>query len=269
MTERFIPQGGLTALGASHTRQVGYPPQGLEPVVPNTLLTDLIGYWDLNESSATRFDSTANGLDLTDHNTVGSAAGKLLSSAAFIEANLEYLTHASNPLLSVGGSRFFASAWVYITTLATADNSQIICGKWGSGPTNLSWALIWRNPTSALWFGVRTAVGVTWTVVGTAGLALNTWHHVIGHYSGSAGNTIDVQVNNGPISAPVAVNPGGLNPDVAPFAIGAEGGGAFAPDARLEGRVDEVGFWKGHSPSTEDRDALWNGGAGLSYSRFL
>ena len=269
MTERFIPQGGLVALGASHTRQVGYPPQGLEPVVPNTLLTDLMGYWDLDESSATRADSTANGLDLTDHNTVGVSAGKLLNSAAFIEANSEYLSHASNGLLSVGGSRFFASAWVYITTTATTDSVQIIAGKWGSGPTNLSWALSFVNSTRALRFSVRTVVGVNWSVVGTAGLALNTWHHVIGHYSGSAGNTIDVQVNNGPISTPVAVNPGGLNPDVAPFAIGAEGGGAFAPDSRLEGRVDEVGFWKGHSPSTEDRDALWNGGAGLSYARFL
>jgi hypothetical protein len=55
------------------------------------LLTNLVAYWKLDESSGTRIDSHGSN-NLTDNNTVGSATGKIGNAASFVSANEEYLS---------------------------------------------------------------------------------------------------------------------------------------------------------------------------------
>ncbi|MDP3986035.1 MAG: LamG-like jellyroll fold domain-containing protein [Candidatus Veblenbacteria bacterium] len=59
----------------------------------NAVWGDYEGVWHLNEASSTRVDSSGNGNDMTDNNTVLSAAGKLAGNGADFETSVpEYLS---------------------------------------------------------------------------------------------------------------------------------------------------------------------------------
>lgn len=83
---------------------------------PSDIPTGLVGYWKLGETSGTRVDSSSNGNDLTDNNTVGSVAQDYWStgenSADFESGNSEYLSiaDASQTGLDITGS-YSVSVW--------------------------------------------------------------------------------------------------------------------------------------------------------------
>lgn len=80
------------------------------------------GYWRMDESSgATRQDSTANNLDLSDVNTVNAAAGKISNAATF--SGTDWLSRAIDPLL-VPTTKFGLMFWLSKTNVA--DGQDII-----------------------------------------------------------------------------------------------------------------------------------------------
>jgi hypothetical protein len=93
-------------------------------------------------------------------------------------------------------------------------------------------------------------------VANTAGSpATATWYFVVGWHD-SVNNTLNVQVNDGPVDS--VAHSAGVFVGTETFRIGS-GAGFF-----MDGRVDEVGFWK-KVLSTAERSALYNGGNGRTY----
>jgi hypothetical protein len=219
----------------------------------STLLNGNVGYWKLDEGSgATRNDSTANANHLTDHNTVGSSAGKIGNAADFVAASSRYLTAADAAAFQMGtGTDFSYAAWIKFTDTTSGQ-----------------YFLAYGTATAGYSFRKSATLGKLVVLLGANStnntFASNTawndgnWHLVIVTVVRSGSMTIYVDNNaDGNVSV-AALNGFSVNSAVG-FQLGALNAGSF-----LSGSLDEVGLWNRIIDATE-RSALWNGGAGLTH----
>lgn len=228
-------------------------------VIQSGLLTSLISYYKMDEASGTRVDSVvASANDLTDNNTVTSAAGKISNAGQFTRANSEYLSHADNASLSTGDIDFTWAAWVYMDSKPA--QTLYIIDKEGAASTDVEYMLRWTDYLDRFDFftGGSSYINVTANTLGAP--SLSTWYLIIVWHD-SVANTINIQVNNGTVDS---VGTGGVAPPdtTNPVYIGARTNGG--PSNFWDGRIDEVGFWKRVLTATE-RTNLYNGGAGVTY----
>jgi hypothetical protein len=217
----------------------------------NTLLNDIVAYWKLDETSGTRFDSTANSNDLSDNNTVGSTAGKIGNAASFIAANSEELTSTSTGL-DVGSSDFSVAFWFKLPTTPNALFSQII----GRRTTTLGWYLDLRSGTEP-----RLVLRNGSTASVDAGVNYNddTWHFAVLTFDRDGDMSIyidDMATAKGNTSI---IGITGI--DTPFFTIG---GRVDSASGNINGDVDEVGIWQRLLTAAERSD-LWNSGSGLTY----
>jgi hypothetical protein len=148
------------------------------------------GVWHLNQTSGTRYDSTANNNDLTDVNTVGRGTGKISDGADFVRTNSEYLTitDAAQTGLDITGP-VTMEAWVKNDETANAPyqilekNRGTTCGS-GDPPYFL------RLNSAAGNLRECTAVtGIcedpTDAQPGAGTITTGSWVHVVGTNDGS------------------------------------------------------------------------------------
>ncbi len=219
---------------------------------PSSLLTGMIGYWNLTEASgAVRLDSHLNGLHLQDNNTVGQSAGggpDAANCADFVRAGSDFLSRQSEPLLRTGDIDFTCSIWA----------------RWNGG--SAEYALISKDAAGQREFvveiisGALIAHGTAVEVLNSGAMPTNTWVHVILEYE-AAGNVFRIYRDNGsPVShsdsIPVAAG-------TSTFQIGARE--YVGAEDRWDGRLAYAGFWKRLLTASE-KTLLYNGGAGLSYA---
>jgi hypothetical protein len=78
----------------------------------------IVSYWKMDEASGTRVDTMTRN-NLTDNNSVGSAAGKVGTASYFIRANSEYLSIAngSQTRLNLTNSGYTLLTWVKLNTV--------------------------------------------------------------------------------------------------------------------------------------------------------
>lgn len=81
-----------------------------------SLLTNLVAYWKLDESSGTRADAHSS-YDLTAVNSPGSTTGKLGDAVALAAASSQYLSSAASALQVGTGSISFA-CWLRVSSLS-------------------------------------------------------------------------------------------------------------------------------------------------------
>lgn len=224
------------------------------PTITNTptatpLVCDdgLIGYWKLDESSGTRIDSHGAN-DLTDNNTVTSAAGIVAGAAQFESANSEYLSHADNAELSAGDIDFSLTAWVYLDDIS---NDHAVIGK---GTTSVEYQIYY---TDAERFVFVVGDGVdSFFISDETPITGSTWYFVVAWRNAATDETF-IQVNNGTVysgAGPTTVLDGSEN-----FVIG-----EFLEADFMAGRIDEASFWK-RILTTDERADLYNGGNGRTY----
>ena len=87
---------------------------------PGVDTTNLVSWWDFDESSGNRSDSHTNGYTLSDINTVGTATAKIGDNAAqFVSSNNEYLVTntTDSPELAFGDQDFSVVTWINPTTV--------------------------------------------------------------------------------------------------------------------------------------------------------
>lgn len=209
-------------------------------------LTDsLISWWDLEEASGARADAHGS-YDLTDNNTVGSAAGKVGDAADFVAANSEYLSHPDNADFRANGSLTIA-CWARPDTLGGG-----VIAKAGPGASNEYRLEI-------------DGAGKVEFIVGSSSVSNNnyasagTWVFIVAEYDAGAGEAT-LYLDNDPNNTNTS-NVGAPTTDTNAFDVGLSAGAA----GNFDGLIDSVGFWKRTLTSTE-RDDLWNGGSGVSYS---
>ena len=79
-----------------------------------TLTSNLIAWWNLDETSGSRFDSIG-GHTLSDNGSVGSRSGIRNQAASFTTDN-QYLLHTNTSTLATGDINFSMSSWFNLTT---------------------------------------------------------------------------------------------------------------------------------------------------------
>lgn len=221
-----------------------------------SLLTSLVSYWTLDESSGNAVDAVvASANDLTAVNAPGTAAGKINTSRSFAAASSRYFSKASNAALQLGDIDFTWTAWAYLTSVPGTNNA--IVSRWTNG-TNDREALLMYNNSGVFRFllssdGGGTSVQLDASTFGAA--SLNTWYFVCAWHD-AVNNVVGISVNG---TANTTGYSSGVLVGVADFQIG-----AFNSLNYWDGRIDEVGFWKRVLTSGE-RAELYNSGSGLAY----
>ena len=235
---------------------------GVFAPIPGSLKNNLVSWWALDEVSAgmapvARLDS--HGVNhLTDNGTVPSAVGKVSLATQHTNAVPDWLSHVSNASLQTGDIDYTVACWGYLDNLAGV---QVLCAKDNPGvAADREWAVYYNAGPGRFGFSTFTPVGVVHNLsAATMGApAATTWYFIVAWYE-AATNTMSIQVNDGAIDT---LGTGGAlqAAGAAEFQIGSRQG----PNSPLDGRVDEVGFWK-RLLTAEERTALYNSGAGVGY----
>ena len=236
-------------LTLTHTTS-GTATRNFSPNTNGTLDTSLTAYWKLDETAGTRYDSVGIN-NLTDNATVTSNPGKKGTAGQFTAVNSEYLSIADNANISVGDIDFTWAAWVYRDATGV---EHMILGQ-GTNDNDSSYLMKVLNTDKAR-FSVFDTGNIENVVNSTGTLAANQWYFIVGWHD-SVNNTINVQINNGAVDS-VAYTLGGR--DVATeLRIGRYGTGY------MNGRIDEVGFWK-KVLTAQERTDLYNSGNGNTYN---
>jgi len=108
----------------------------------NAVWSDFVAVWHLGEPSGDAIDSTGNGYDGTDTNTVGSTTGKISNARNFVNANSEYFACGTAPTITDATISF----WYSFTS--TDTYGAILCKR---GSNNGEFA-IYENNTDE-WVG--------------------------------------------------------------------------------------------------------------------
>jgi hypothetical protein len=223
--------------------------------VSNGLLTNLISYWKLDESSGNATDAHGSNT-LTDNGGVGTASGIINTGRTFDGSN-DYLSCADNASLSTGDVDFTLQFWVYPTSLT---GFPVVGNKgWqgGSGP-NREWVIYLNSGVPTL--EVANGGGSTSVAWGSS-LSANVWS-LIHVWHDAMNNLIGISVNAG--TAVTTSYSGGVADGTGDFVIGA----SVAQSLWWVGRIDEAAFWKNRVLSSTDRTTLYGSGSGLAYLSF-
>ncbi len=215
----------------------------------------LVVYWSLEETSGIRVDSKGSN-NLTDNNTVTSAAGVIGTGAFFTAANLEYLSIADNTDVSTGDIDFSFQVWF---KLASDISCNILTKDTDTPANSRDYGLDYISGLNEITFYILGGSDqVSWPDITTG-----VWYHVCCGHSARF-NEVWISVNGG---TPLTYPTGGHIPDDsgAEFRIGASAYAGF--EDYFDGTIDEVGMWKrdirGNIPW------LYNGGYGQSYAEIV
>lgn len=238
-----------TEVTALYNSGAGLPYIDASDVANSYLNTDNEAYWEMEETSGTRTDSSANGFDLTDNNTVGSATGIQGTGADFEATNSEYL---SRTVVDLTPSATI-SAWVKFESNSTL--SYLCQGGTNDADTNYRVEI----NGNALGFRRESASGI-YNLATTPTLSTGTWYHIVCIHDTSNGAKVYV---NGVIEGSDA-NGGNLVTNNTTLAIAARDRGSGGQNF-LDGIIDEFGMWN-RPLSHGEIMALYNGGTGIPYS---
>jgi len=149
----------------------------------NNVWSDYRAVWHFKEASGSRNDSTANGLTLTDNNTVTTVAGKLTGNAAlFTKANSEWLSITDNTNLEFDAADTYSmTAW--IRPASNFNDNATICGKYNSGGGQEYINHINPDATTSVFSGWYSPIGDSSNVAilsrnFASPLAVNTWAYL-------------------------------------------------------------------------------------------
>lgn len=227
----------------------------------NGLLNNLIAYWPGNEANGDLLD--VHGIyPLTAYNAPTSDTGKVYTTARkYLYASKQYhLKFYDDLITGTARGSFTVALWVYeYSHVANAG----FAAQWFG--TTRNWTLCW-SPGGYYYFITSAS---DW--IGTPyNPAVGVWHLVIVWYDRLAGGTwgtIGLQVDNGIPQTKAVKSWGGAN---SPFCVGVAYSGAYT----LNGKLGPTAFWSSPGVDTtgaltsNQREALWNEGAGLPYASF-
>jgi len=244
----------LTASG-SPVFSTSVPFQNPDGVSGSYLETNCQGYWTLDEESGTRADSTANGNDLTDNNTVGFGAGKIGNAADFEASNSEYLsiTDASQTGLDITGD-MTVSSWVNMES----TGNRVIVARYDGTSTTSSFVFYIRATNLIM----LIAGASTHAVSAAHGLSTGTFAHVAVTYKSGTG-AIEFFVNGISIGGGTSIYTT-IKDSTADFKIGF----ADSPFTYFDGLIDETAIWDKTLDFGSIQD-LYNAGDAITWSSGL
>lgn len=218
---------------------------------PSPLLTGLVNYWKLDETSGIRYDSIGtNNLTVEENGPIGSATGKVGNAASFVAASQQALRAATAVLVH---NAISVSLWFKATSFPP-DYTNPFSMRYPSGNDCFE---LYVNPFKQV--AVYMASGVVTTSLDGVGPTVFTtgqWYHYAATYDNTTG--LQTYVNGAPEwgAAPV----GSLGTLSLPLAIGRE---MYALQRWHNGLIDEVGIWE-RALTAANITTLYNGGAGMT-----
>jgi len=220
------------------------------------LLRDCSAWWTLDEASGTRADSVGSN-DLTDNNTVGSAAGPHGTAANFERNNNEYLSAANDTSLQVGNVNWSACGW--LRAESEPGIPMWLISK-TTNSTNVEHQLIIEANFRVLWRVRSDGTAGTQTDVRSFNFGSlsvgNDYFWAVKHDADN--DEIGLSINAG--AWDTASHAGGIHASTGDFLLGinAPGGSGY------DGLMWRTAIWKNHVLTSGEVHALYNGGSGVS-----
>jgi hypothetical protein len=218
----------------------------------SSLNTGLVAYYQMDETSGNELEDSGAGHDLTDQNTVTTAAGIIGDARQFTSANTESLRALDSATWSRGDTDFSFSVWVYLDT--EAGNMDVL-GKYGSSG-NFEYILRYNQSTDRFdWIVSGNGTSATTVTASNFGAPTTaTWYHIVVWHD-SVNNQIGIAVNAG--TANTTAHSTGVSDEAINFGVGSR---QNTPVAYWNGRIDELGLWSKVLTSGE-RTTLYGAGA--------
>jgi hypothetical protein len=212
----------------------------------SSLLTGLVSYWNLDETSGTRFDSAGTN-NLTDTGGVGSTIGIQGNAATGFGAST-FLSNTSD-ITQITGDWTIA---LWFRTGANVNTNQALVSRWGA--TSLDQEYIVYVHVNSFRFLVNAPSIVFIDLPVTA----NTTYLGFAWHDATAGR-IYVQLNDGGNTSDTV---GVINTSAGnTFRVGQRGDTSLP---WLGDWIDEIGIW-GRVLTPAERTQICNGGAGITY----
>lgn len=226
--------------------------------------TDFVACWDMEETSGTRFDYSANNNDLSDINTVLYGTGVKGNAADFEDTTTEYLqiADASQTGLDITGDRTFVH-WLKPESTPTSGNAMAYFFKWGASQAQYGAFYINDGGTYKVRFlGYNTCGGANINHDFSLGGALSTsnFSFLVTRYKQSTGY-VETFLNGSALSSTTAGFTGGQNCTGA-FSISS----LKAIQWYWDGMIDQVEVYNRLLTQTEISD-LYASGSGLDCAR--
>jgi hypothetical protein len=213
------------------------------------MLTDMVGWWSLDETSGMRYDSHGS-LNLTDRNTVLYDTGKQGNAASFVYTNSEDLVNTDAAALQL--STFDLFFWWKSPAIFASNDGVISMGAIG-GLDN--WWVGTASGTQIIFDG-KNAAGININDLSFSPVAPSTWYFIRAQ-SRAASNIIVMYVDT--VGQGSSVCTGGLSTAGNDFCIGSRRGSGYGTQL-----VDEVVIFNALQ-SSEIAGRLWNSGNGMAY----
>jgi len=240
--------------------QMVVDPYNSFPESGSTLLNDLSAYWDLDETSGTRYDSTENNNDLTEATVVGYATGIQGNAADFEESDSDYMYALTETSLEMNSTSqdFSISMWV---KMESQNNYTGFLGKgdWTSSSwPDYAYQCMARPTVPRIQFSIGDGTSSQGWLAPADSLPNGEWHHIV--FVGDAANdTMYIYLDAGTPSSNTGWTTSTYVETTYDFRMG-----MARPSQYMDGLIDEVGFWKRVLTSAEI-SALYNGGSGITY----
>lgn len=219
----------------------------------STLKTNLVSFWEMQESSGTRYDAHGtNHLTANGTGGIGRGTGKVGYGADLELSDNDYFSVADNSSLDITGDMSI-SFWVYLESFA---GEPVVFDKMSMAGQR-SFYIQLRTSY------IRMSTSANGTATSTADVASSlttaTWYHIVVTYTASSG-TMEAWVNGSSLGTASGLNTS-LYSGTAPLQIGRyqEGG-----TNHLDGILDQFGMWSKVLSGTEISD-LYNSGTGMMY----
>jgi len=226
-----------------------------------------VSHWTCDEASGVRYDSvTANSNDLTDNNTVGSAAGLLSNACDFERDTTEYLsiTDASQANLDQTDDTYSTSFWIKYESLPPSqDNAYVIYDKMdNSGGRNGIALQLQMYPTNTYnYYNIYGNSDNNWDG-GTVSPVVGTWYHVV--VTTDLGATV-FYINGTTITQSDFATSNQIGDSAADFKIGQKTYESLSSqEYTMDGLIDEFTFF-GQKLTAGEVTTLYNAGTPLPY----
>lgn len=224
----------------------------------SSLLTSLVAWWSMKETSGTRYDSHTNGLDLVDTNTVGTGTIGGENAANFDIASSEYFSHPDDDLLDFT-TGFSISMWLN-PDVWTDYNCLAAKGPWGASSFHIYTVgagnylrVLWNYSNIVVWSDTPSNTG--WT--GSA-------KHLVITYDGDGSTNADkVKIYINGVNQTLTFNgtmPSSLINRTGELRIGSSDGGI----SNYDGLMADVGMWS-RALTDDEVSTLYNSGTRIEY----
>lgn len=228
--------------------------------VKNNLMTNLVSYFKLDESSGT-INSSKGTITGTVTGADYSQTGKINTCMGFVRTSSDHIVLSSDTSYRFT-SAFSVSAWIKTSSTVGTDNQFVIFGMYNAATSPADgWNLAISQDGKA-YFSALDSSGTSYSRFSDAVIDDQEWHHVVAVWTGSV---LQIYVDGIKSGSDVAMTnaPNYYTTHVPCIGCLNTYGSNYVH--HFNGLIDEVGVW---SRALDNKDVydLYNSGEGLGYS---